>query len=117
MSADKHFARNRLLQKYDANSVGEWEIYGEDPNCDLGGYHHEPFLEKVSGRYLDVVEYALSLPRFFDWGSGGDIKSAIVSTRTIPQGFTHEQAKKEDAKAKIKELESEIAKLKEEFKV
>lgn len=71
---DKSYAKKRLLEKYPATQVGVWSIHGEDPNCDLGGSHHEPHLETVTGTYSNVVEYALKLPGFFQWGSGGCIR-------------------------------------------
>lgn len=61
--------RKRLLEEVkDPNAEGEWEIYGEDPNCDMGGHHHTPYLCTVSGTYKDVVEYALGLRGFYSWG-------------------------------------------------
>lgn len=70
--SDDH-VRKSLLTKYPSGQEGVWQIYGEDPNCDLGGSHIEPHLETVSGRYADVVDYALKLNGFFTWGSGGRI--------------------------------------------
>lgn len=65
--------RKILLQKYPSDTQGTWKILGEDPNCELGGHHHEPELGVVSGTYHNVVEYALKLPHFFNWGAGGRI--------------------------------------------
>jgi hypothetical protein len=31
--------RKRLLEKHSVEEKGIWQIYGEDPNCDLGGPH------------------------------------------------------------------------------
>ena len=39
--------RKRLLEKYSPNEKGIWHIQGEDPNCDLGGSHHQPTLKYV----------------------------------------------------------------------
>lgn len=64
---------NELYAAHDENEKGTWEILGEDPNCGLGGYHHSPRLGIVTGKYGDVVVHALSLPGFFQWGSGGEI--------------------------------------------
>lgn len=58
----------KLLEKHDLDEEGTWQIYGEDPNCDMGGYHHTPFLETVEGRLRDVIEYAVCLGSF--WGVG-----------------------------------------------
>ena len=43
------YTYNQLLQKHSLDETGEWEIYGEDPNCDFGGHHHQPFLGIASG--------------------------------------------------------------------
>jgi len=65
--------RIELLKEYKAKESGIWRIFGEDPNCDLGGPHHCPELDTVEGAYGDIVEYALKLPGFFIWGHGGRI--------------------------------------------
>lgn len=62
-----------LTKKYPLSSFGVWRITGEDPNCDLGGHHHEPDLGTVTGVLEEVVEYAVSLGGFFTWGGGGRI--------------------------------------------
>lgn len=113
--SDKHsFTRSRLMERYPADTEGEWDIHGEDPNCDMGGYHHEPFLQRVTGRYADVVEYALNLPDFYSWGGGGSIKLAIKASKAIPRGYKHDEKARQEAKNRIKELEAQIAKLKAE---
>jgi hypothetical protein len=65
--------RKNLLTEFPKDTVGVWTIYGEDSNCDLGGFHSEPLLEVVYGTYKNVVEYAIGLDGFFAWGSGGRI--------------------------------------------
>ena len=71
-------ARARLSALYGADEEGTWAIHGEDPNCDMGGHHYEPHLETVTGKYGDAVDYALALPGFFGWGSGGSIRKVQV---------------------------------------
>lgn len=63
----------RKYEDFPLNAFGIWDIYGEDPNCDMMGHHHQPFLERVKGTYADAIEYAYSLPDFVQWGSGGEI--------------------------------------------
>lgn len=63
-----------LTAKHSLDEFGTWEILGEDPNCDLGGHHHQPQLEIVEGRLGDVIEYAVFLPGFWQWGGGGSIR-------------------------------------------
>lgn len=51
-----------------------YAVYGEDPNCDMGGSHHTPFLGNVEGTFIEVLEYAANnFPRFYEWGGGGHI--------------------------------------------
>lgn len=71
-------ARGRLSKEYPGDQYGTWEITGEDPNCDLGGPHHNPQLGYLKGRYDEVLEKALTLGGFFQWGSGGYIKPVEV---------------------------------------
>lgn len=67
------FLRKRLLEKYSSHLYGRWKIFGEDPNCDLGGYHSQPLLGEVNGTYVNIVDYALTLDGFVGYGSGGSI--------------------------------------------
>lgn len=63
-----------LLQKHSLTETGLWKILGEDPNCDMGGSHHQPDLGIVEGKLADVIAYAVTLPNFWQWGAGGNIK-------------------------------------------
>ena len=63
-----------LLKKYSLQRDGLWEIYGEDPNCDIAGTHINPKLDVVRGRLQDVIEHAVNLSKFWAWGSGGEIR-------------------------------------------
>jgi len=67
-------ARERLSKEYPGDQYDTWHITGEDPNCDLGGPHHNPHLGYIKGRYSKVLEKALTLGGFFQWGDGGYIK-------------------------------------------
>ena len=87
MSSNEEFKKNLLSGKprrygqvaYAPDEFGTWRVYGEDPNCDLGGPHHEPDLGTFTGLYKDVVNKAVDLPGFFTWGGGGK----IVKEKTI----------------------------------
>lgn len=95
-----HFGRE-LLKKHSLNEVGTWQIYGEDPNCDFGGPHHEPELGIVTGKLDDVIKYAVELKGFWQWGGGGrivKIKIADVATERAKQ-------------VRMAELDSQIEKL------
>ena len=68
----------RLLETQSLADYGIWHIFGEDPNCDFGGDHHQPDLGVVEGVLDDVISYAVELDRFWGWGSGGNIKKIEV---------------------------------------
>jgi hypothetical protein len=107
--------RNRLLAGRNPDEQGVWDIHGEDPNCDLGGHHHEPFLETVSGTYRNVVEYAIGLRGFFNWGSGGSIKrrNPPGNIRNVDQLKNPRVLKLESERLilqdRLKEIEKEIS--------
>lgn len=95
--------RQRLLKEHSPTAVGKWKILGEDPNCDLGGYHHEPHIATVAGTYANVVEFALRQNGFFSWGGGGRIVK-VFEPKVIDVDNMKDIVK-------IKELESEREKL------
>jgi len=61
----------RVREAYPADKYGIWQIYGEDPNADFGGYHHEPLLGTVEGTYQQACDFAATLNSFYTWGTGG----------------------------------------------
>lgn len=63
----------KKMKGYNLKEKGVWSIYGEDPNCDMGGSHHEPYLGKVEGTLENAIKYAVKLHGFFTWGGGGKI--------------------------------------------
>lgn len=62
------------LKKYASNEYGIWEVRGEDSNCDMGGSHYTPLLGYFEGKLSDVVKHAVGLPKFWQWGAGGEVK-------------------------------------------
>lgn len=70
----KTYSYRDLIKNHTLEEEGIWQIFGEDPNCDMGGPHIQPSLGFVEGKLSDVIEYAVELPNFWQWGSGGDIK-------------------------------------------
>lgn len=70
----KTYNYTSLLKKHSLEEEGMWQIFGEDPNCDFGGCHSQPNLGFAEGKLADVIEYAVDLPGFWQWGAGGDIK-------------------------------------------
>lgn len=74
----KTYSGQELLKKHKLIDHGVWQVYGEDPNCDMGGCHSEPYLGTFEGRLSDVVEKAVTLPKFWCWGGGGSIKKVNI---------------------------------------
>jgi hypothetical protein len=63
----------KLLENHSLEEEGTWKVEGEDPNCDMGGSHHQPHLGYFEGKLDDVVRKAVTLHRFWQWGGGGSI--------------------------------------------
>lgn len=66
------------MSKRKADVVQVWDIFGEDPNCDLGGPHHEPHLDTVEGTYEQALAYGKKLPGWNTWGAGGRVSPAKI---------------------------------------
>lgn len=114
MSDNKVHIRERLLQKYPGAEKGMWRIKGEDPNCDMGGSHIQPDLGTVSGTYAKVIEYALDLPNFIQWGYGGDIEkiSSVINVDALDHGKVRALKREySQLQSRMKEIEAELAKL------
>jgi hypothetical protein len=67
-----------LLKKHDMHEYGTWLVFGEDSNCDLSGSHHQPILGVYQGPLSMVVAKAVTLSRFWAWGSGGEIRKINI---------------------------------------
>jgi hypothetical protein len=73
---------------YPLDTQGIWEVFGEDPNCDLGGSHIEPKLGLFEGKLIDVITKVVMIPNFWAWGAGGRIKLFKLSiTKVYPSNF------------------------------
>lgn len=67
------YSYKQLMKNHSLSEYGIWEILGEDPNCDMGGSHHQPSLEIVEGTLEKAIIYGVELSGFWQWGSGGNI--------------------------------------------
>lgn len=63
-----------LLKDHKFSDEGIWEIIGEDNNTSMQGCADAPSLGIVEGKLMDVINYAVNIPRFYSWGTGGYIK-------------------------------------------
>lgn len=78
----------KLLSEHSLDETGTWSVHGGDPNCDLGGYHHMPFLGYFEGRLEDVIRLAVELPLFWSWGGGEIKKNSPPSVVKVDKGST-----------------------------
>lgn len=103
-----------LMKKYRPEETGIWQIFGEDPNCDFGGCHSQPSLGFVEGALEDVIEYAVELPGFWQWGAGGDIrkldKVTKVDNKTV-QRRKYLNERRAEYQEMIKAVDVELEKL------
>ena len=109
------YGNNLRYSDYSSKDGGYcvYAVYGEDPNCDLGGPHGNPFLGDVEGTFKEVLEHAANnMTRFYSWGGGGYItpkESEAVVLDSVKK-------LKRNRKAKLKKLvSSDIERLIEEF--
>jgi hypothetical protein len=45
----------------------------------MGGHHHQPYLGTYEGRLSEVIAVAVTLPDFYTWGGGGDIRQVQIN--------------------------------------
>lgn len=75
----KTYYSDKLMREHSLEEEGLWRVQGEDPNCDLGGAHYMPELGNYAGKLKNVIEIAVTLPGFWQWGSGGKITKLAVT--------------------------------------
>ena len=69
----------KLLKEHKITEDGVWVVYGEDPNCDMGGHHHMPYIGTYEGKLYAVILKAITHPKFWQWGAGGEIRKIEIS--------------------------------------
>ncbi len=99
-----------LLKKHDLTEYGLWEVKGEDPNCDFGGSHHEPFLGHYEGALADVIDIAVQLQGFWQWGAGGKINK--VKSIKLSNNIQQDLLELKTLEFQQKELSEKIIELK-----
>ena len=100
---------DRVKDKLDV--YGVWHVQGEDPNCDFGGSHHQPTLGFFEGKLKDVIEYAVTLKGFWQWGGGGDFIQVTVVK--VDENIAEKQRQLAIEK---EQLEERLAEIKRELK-
>lgn len=104
------YSGRELLKKHSLNEYGIWQVLGEDPNCDLGGSHHQPDLGIYEGTLLDVITMAVELPRFWQWGAGGNIIK-----KNIEKVDKNTAAIRNEKRQRLKEIEAERDQLRKDL--
>jgi hypothetical protein len=102
-----------MKENYNNAEYGVWVAHGEDPNCDFGGYHHNPILGYYEGKYIDVLEYCRNLKGWSTWGSGGYLEKYIAPTiiKINDKSLKRKQellTEKEKLEQRIKEINESI---------
>jgi hypothetical protein len=95
--------------KWPLSTDGVWQVFGEDPNCDLGGSHHNPELGIYEGKLGDVIRMAVELPGFWQWGAGGDFR--LVHIKSVA-----DMARTLQLNAELKALKERVAEIEKELK-
>lgn len=106
------YAGRELLKKHSLDDVGVWRIRGEDPNCEFGGYHHQPDLGIFSGSLRDVMMYGTNLSGFWQWGAGGSFE--FIGEK-IPEIDSNSLAAKAALEEEAVELERRLAEVKRQL--
>jgi hypothetical protein len=106
----KKYFNSAYKTKYPLERYGIWDVHGDDENCDLGGSHIRPFLGRFEGRFIDVLRYAVTMPRWRCWGQG-DVRLSAPVKKLTPADVID----KEDLVARIKEKQAEVDVLKKEL--
>lgn len=104
------YSGKKLLEKHSLSTEGTWAVYGEDPNCDLGGPHHQPLLGYYTGKLIDVIANVESMNSFWQWGAGGRIElvSAVKVVDAEATRIARAREALELAKAEVERLEKEL---------
>ena len=102
------YSGTNLLKKHNFDEEGIWEVRGEDPNCDLGGSHYQPRLGIYSGNLKDILELAVEMNSFWQWGAGGSISK--IKIHTIEDVTEKRELYKERAKieARLAEIDKKL---------
>ena len=86
------------------DKVGIFRVKGEDPNPD------QPDLGVFRGKFEDVAEYAVEIPGFWQWGSGGSIEEIKIKEITADSSKKRKALLEEQKalKKKLKEIEESL---------
>lgn len=104
------YSGKKLLEDYKLNEKGLWKVSGEDPNCDFGGHHSNPYLGTYEGRLTEVIDIAVELEGFWTWGGGGIIEKVQVHKVDSAKRYATLQIKRKELQDKIDLIDEELTK-------
>jgi hypothetical protein len=105
------YAYGELVKKHKMDEYGFWKIRGADNNPDFGGSHYQADLGTFEGKLEDIINYAVTLPGFWSWGSG-DIDKVNKPIKIDAQS----SARRIKVEQRIKELKQSLKDAEEELK-
>jgi hypothetical protein len=106
------YSGRELLATHSLSETGIWQVFGEDPNCDMQGSHVQPDLGLFEGKLDDVIREAVSLGNFWQWGSGGRIvKKTTPVVKKVKTQTERMSAEYEELVAMKAELKAALAKV------
>ena len=90
--------------------VGVFLVRGEDSNAEFGGSHYQPDLGVFRGKFEDIAAYAVEIPSFWVWGSGGSIEEIKIKEITADSSKKRKALLEEQKalKKKLKEIEESL---------
>jgi hypothetical protein len=112
-----NYSGKALIQEHGLDHDGVWQIIGADMSDYGSSCTNAPRLAVVSGRLRHVIDYAYTLDRWYGYGGGGTIELLNVvqlNSDSIAR-IKMNQKRLEEVKVRMRELESEAAKLRGEF--
>lgn len=92
---------NAYKEQIDPDAWGTWAVHGEDPNCDMGGPHSNPYLGSFSGTLREAALWATKQGGYYQWGSGGYLQlSSAASSSAVTNDPVRAAAERVNAATK-----------------
>lgn len=102
----KAFNDGNYHQSLDINQNGIWKIYGP-----LKEYGSNKLIQYAEGRFIDVLAYAMTLPKFVDFGCYGLLEEFVVPHSTKIDSTYYDKLATQEKTKLLKEREELIKRL------
>ena len=93
-------------QSLDINQNGIWKIYGPLPECGSN-----KLIQYAEGKFIDVLAYAMTLPKFVDFGCYGFLEEFVVPQSTKIDSTYYDKIVSQEKAKFLKEREDLIKRL------